>query len=308
MRITALAGGSGAAKLLRGLVACVNPRNVTVIVNTGDDTDVWGLHVSPDLDTLTYALTGRLDLGRGWGVAGDTFHALAAMGELGGETWFRLGDRDLATHLYRTRALRAGASLTEATRALGQALGLRTTLLPMSDDPVRTRIRTDEGWMSFQAYFVRERARVPVAGIEYAGAATARPGPAVLDALRAANVVVLCPSNPITSIGPILSVPGIREALMETTAITIAVSPIVGAAAVSGPAGELMRACGLPVSPVGVARAYTPWLDLLVMDRRDVKQQHAVLELGAEPVLGDIVVRNPEDEHALARLVLAAVA
>jgi LPPG:FO 2-phospho-L-lactate transferase len=308
MRITALAGGTGAAKLLRGLAACVSSRDLTVIGNTGDDLEIWGLHVSPDLDTLTYALTGRLDLRRGWGLADDTFHALSAMGALGGETWFRLGDRDLATHLYRTRALRAGASLTEATRALGQALGLRARVVPMSDDPVRTRIRTDDGWMSFQAYFVRERARAPVAAIEYTGADSAQPGPAVIDAVRSANVVVLCPSNPITSIGPILSVPGIREALTETNAITIAVSPIVGEAAVSGPAGDLMRACGLPVSSVGVARAYTPWLDLLVMDRRDVKQQHAVLELGAEPVLGDIVMRDLEDEQALARLVLAAVA
>ncbi len=308
MQITALAGGTGAAKLLRGLAACVNSRDLTVIVNTGDDAEIWGLHVSPDLDTLTYALTGRLDLGRGWGLADDTFHALAAMGALGGETWFKLGDRDLATHVYRTRALRAGASLTDATRAIGQALGLRARLLPMSDDPVRTRIRTADGWMSFQTFFVRERGRVPVLGIDYTGADRARAGPAVLDAIRAANVVVLCPSNPITSIGPILSVPGIRDALAETTAITIAVSPIVGGAAVSGPAGDLMRACGLPVSPVGVARAYTPWLDLLVMDRRDVKQNHAVLELGAEPVVADIIMQNREGEIALARAMLAAVA
>jgi LPPG:FO 2-phospho-L-lactate transferase len=308
MRITALAGGTGAAKLLRGLTSCTTPRDLTVIVNTGDDTEIWGLNVSPDLDTVTYALTGQLDRDRGWGLAGDTFHALAAMGALGSETWFKLGDRDLATHLYRTRALRAGATLTEATRAIGQALGLRTRVLPMSDDAVRTRIQTPDGWMSFQTFFVRDRARAPVVGIEYAGAEAARPAPGVVEAIHTANVVVLCPSNPITSIGPILSVPGIREALTDTKAITIGVSPIVGEAAVSGPAGALMRACGLPVSPVGVARAYTPWLDLLVMDRRDAKLQHGVLELGAEPVLADIVMRDREAETALARLVLAAVA
>jgi LPPG:FO 2-phospho-L-lactate transferase len=308
MRITALAGGTGAAKLLRGLAACVNPRDLTVIVNTGDDTEIWGLHVSPDVDTLTYALTGRLDLARGWGVAEETFHALAAMATLGAETWFRLGDRDLATHIYRTHALRAGATLTDVTRAIGHALGLRARLLPMTDDPVRTRIQTPDGWMSFQAFFVRERAHAAVLGLEYAGADAARPGPDVLDAIHGANAVILCPSNPITSIGPILSVPGIRTALAETRAITIAISPVVGGAAVSGPAGELMRACGLPVSPVGVARAYTPWLDLLVMDRKDFKQTHAILELGAEPVVGDIVMADHDSELALARLVVAAVA
>ena len=308
MRVTALAGGTGAAKFLRGLTSCMNPRDLTVIGNTGDDTEIWGLHVSPDLDTLTYALTGRLDVARGWGLADDTFRALAAMGVLGGETWFRLGDRDLATHIYRSRALRAGVSLTGVTNAIGQALGLRIRLLPMSDDGVKTRIQTPDGWMSFQNYFVREKARARTIGIEYAGAEKAVPAPGVLDAIRTANAVIVCPSNPITSIGPILSVPGIRAALMETNAIVLAISPIVGSAAVSGPAGELMSACGLPVSPVGVARTYTPWLDLLVIDRRDIKQTHAVLELGAEPVVTDTVMTDHASETALARLVLETLA
>lgn len=308
MRITSLAGGTGAAKLLRGLAACLSPRELTIVGNTGDDTEIWGLHVSPDLDTLTYALTGQIDGGRGWGVADDTFHALAAMGVLGAETWFKLGDRDLATHLYRTRALRAGVTLTAVTAAIGRAFGLRARLLPMSDEPVRTRIQTPDGWMSFQDFFVRERARPPVHGVEYAGADTARPGPAVVESIRTAHAVVVCPSNPITSIGPILSVPGIREALAETNAITVAVSPIVAGAAVSGPAGELMRACGLPVSPVGVARAYTPWLDLLVVDRKDLKQRHAILEVGAEPVVGDIMMTSRDHEVTVAQLVLSALA
>jgi LPPG:FO 2-phospho-L-lactate transferase len=308
MRVTALAGGTGAAKFLRGLVACMNPRDLTVIGNTGDDTEMWGLHVSPDLDTLTYALTGRLDVTRGWGVADDTFHALAAMGSLGGETWFRLGDRDLATHIFRTRALRAGVTLSQITNAIGRALGLRLHLSPMSDDPVRTRIQTVDGWMSFQDYFVRQQARGGVIGIEYAGAEKAMPAPGVLDALRSANAVIVCPSNPITSIGPILSVSGLREAIAETNAVVLAVSPIVGGAAVSGPAGALMSACGLPVTVAGVARAYAPWLDMLVIDRRDVTLSHAVLEMGAEPVLADTLMTDHEHEVALARSCLEALA
>jgi LPPG:FO 2-phospho-L-lactate transferase len=308
MRVTALAGGTGAAKFLRGLASSMNPRDLTVIGNTGDDAEIWGLHVSPDLDTVTYALTGRLDMARGWGVADDSFHALAAMSALGGETWFKLGDRDLATHIYRTRALRAGVSPTGVANAIAQALGLRVRLLPMSDDPVRTRIQTTEGWMSFQDYFVRHRARAQVSGIEYAGADAAAPAPGVLEAIRSANAVIVCPSNPITSIGPILSVPGVRDALGETHAIVLAISPIVGGAAVSGPAGDLMRACGLPISAAGVARAYAPWLDLLVIDRRDVRQNHAVLELGAEPVIADLLMRDRESEIALARRVLEALA
>jgi LPPG:FO 2-phospho-L-lactate transferase len=308
MRITALAGGTGAAKFLRGLTACTNPRDLTIVGNTGDDAEIWNLHVSPDLDTLTYALTGRLDPARGWGHRDETFHALAAMGALGGETWFRLGDRDLATHIYRTRALRAGASLTEVTTAIGRALGLRPRLLPMTDDPVRTRIRTQDGWLTFQHYFVREGARPDAIGIEYAGAEKATPGPEVLEAIRTANAVIVCPSNPITSVGPILSLPAVRGALHETNAIVIGVSPIVRGEAVSGPAGRLMRACGLPASATGVARAYTPWLDLLVIDRQDAKKSHAVMELGAEPVLADLVMTDQAAEVALAQRVLDALA
>lgn len=308
MRVTALAGGTGAAKFLRGLVACMNPRDLTVVGNTGDDTEIWGLHVSPDLDTVTYALTGRLDVARGWGLADETFNALAAMGLLGGETWFRLGDRDLATHIYRTRALRAGVTLSGATSTVGRALGLRVRLLPMSDDPVRTRIRTESGWLSFQHYFVREKARDEVLGIEYEGGETARPAPGVVEAIGSANAVIVCPSNPITSIGPILSLPAIRRALLETNAVVAAVSPIVGRAPVSGPADRLMRACGLPVSATGVARAYTPWLDLLVVDQRDQKEAHPILELGAEPVFAETMMTDHEREVALARRVLESLA
>src|SRR6266446_3920836 len=241
MRVVTLAGGTGAAKLLRGLAACVPQRDLTVIGNTGDDTEIWGLHVSPDLDTVTYALAGLLDVERGWGLAGETFNCFAAMAAHGADTWFNLGDRDLATHLTRTKALGDGQSLSTVTARLTADLGVAARLLPMSDEPVRTMIRIPGGRLTFQEYFVREKALVEVVGVDYEGAATARPAPGVVEAIRAADAVVVCPSNPVTSVGPILAVPGVVEALKSTAAPVIGVSPIVGGAAVSGPAAALMR-------------------------------------------------------------------
>lgn len=306
MRVVALAGGTGAAKLVRGLAACVEPHHLTVIGNTGDDADIWGLHVSPDLDTVTYALAGRLDLQRGWGLAGDTFHCLDAMGELGAETWFQLGDRDLAVHLVRTHALRAGRPLSAITRAIARALGVEVSLLPMSDDPVRTRIRTSQGWLDFQEYFVRLKAEVEVLEVAYEGAARARPAPGVLDALARAELIVVCPSNPVTSIGPILAVPGVLDALSAARAPVVGVSPIIGAAPVSGPAGALMRARGWPVSPVGVARAYAPWLGWLLIAPEDRAQEPLLRAAGVRPVVADILMTDHRKEVALARHVLEA--
>ncbi len=306
MRVVALAGGTGAAKLLRGLAAAISPRDLTVVFNATDDTEIWGLHISPDLDTVTYALAGRLDAERGWGLAGETFRCLEAMGDLGAETWFNLGDRDLATHLYRTRARRAGAPLSAVTAALAQRLGVAARILPMSDEPVRTRVRTPDGWLAFQEYFVREKAQVQVLEVEYAGAATARPAPGVVRAIRTAELVVVCPSNPVTSVGPVLAVPGMTDALAATDARVVAVSPIVGGTAVSGPAGELMRARGLAVSPAGVATAYAPWLDAIVIDRRDAACAPDLERLGVVPVLADILMTDGARELALAHVVLAA--
>jgi len=306
MRVVAIAGGTGAAKLLRGLAALPDARDLTVVGNTGDDTEIWGLHVSPDLDTVTYALAGRLDTGRGWGLAGETFRCLEAMGDLGAETWFNLGDCDLATHIARTRALRAGAPLSAVTAELARRLGVTARVLPMSDDPVRTRVRTPDGWLSFQEYFVREKAQVQVLDVEYAGAGAARPAPGVLEAIRDAERVVVCPSNPVTSVGPVLAVPGLTDALAATRARVVAVSPIVGGAAVSGPAGELMRARGLAVSPLGVAGAYAPWLDALVLDRRDAACAGELAKLGVRAVPGEILMTDGQREVALARVVLAA--
>lgn len=310
VRVTAIAGGTGAAKLLRGLAACLDLRHLTVIGNTGDDTEVWGLHVSPDLDTVTYALAGLLDVGRGWGVAGDTFQCLRAMAALGAETWFNLGDRDLATHLARTRALRAGAPLSAVTAEIARGLGVPARILPMSDEPVRTRIRTTslagtgDGWLGFQEYFVREKAQVEVQEVVWAEAERARPAPGVVAAIAEADLVVVCPSNPVTSIGPVLAVPGIVDALRSARRPVIGVSPIVGEAPVSGPAGDLMRARGLPVSPVGVALAYAPWLGTLLIDHRDQGYAPHLLQQGVRPVPADILMTDRAREIALARRLL----
>src|SRR5574337_327816 len=269
MRIAALAGGTGAAKFLRGLAAVLRPGELTVIGNTGDDALIWGLHVSPDLDTVTYALAGLLDEARGWGLRDDSFRCLAAMAALGRDTWFNLGDRDLATPVFRSERLSAGGSLSLVTDAIRHALGVPIPILPATDFPVRTRILTSGGWLGFQEFFVREKALVDVLDVAYEGASEARPAPGVLEAIAEATAVIVCPSNPITSIGPSLALPGIVEALRTTRATTLAVSPIVGGAPVSGPAGKLMAAKGLPVSAVGVALCYRPWLDVLVLDERD---------------------------------------
>lgn len=308
MKLVALAGGTGAAKFLRGLGQLVEPRDLSVVVNTGDDAQIWGLHVSPDLDTVTYALAGLIDEAQGWGVRDETFHALDHMARFGEPTWFNLGDRDLATHLHRTRLLRAGRSLSEATRSITRSLGVIANLMPMSDQPVRTRLLGPEGWLDFQEYFVRDKAQVEIREVRYEGAAGARPAPGVVEAIRAARGVVVCPSNPITSIGPILAVPGLREALQETTATVVAVSPIVGSDAVSGPAGRLMAVSGLPVSPAGVARAYASWLDLLVFDERDAPRAPDVLGVGVSPVTAQTIMASRADEVALAGKVLDLLA
>jgi len=305
VRVTALAGGTGAAKLLRGLAACLAPRDLTIIGNTGDDTEVWGLHVSPDLDTVTYALAGLLDVERGWGRADETFRCLEAMAALGVPTWFSLGDRDLATHLARTAALRAGEPLSGVTARLAAQLGVAARLLPMSDEPVRTRVRTTEATLSFQEYFVRDKALGEVVAVDYAGAPDARPAPGVLAALADAELVVVCPSNPVTSVGPILAVPGIAAALAAARSV-VGVSPIVGGAPVSGPAGRLMRARGLDVSPLGVAAAYAPWLRTLLIDPRDGEAAPALERAGVRAVVADVMMTDRGREVALARRVLDA--
>lgn len=308
MRIVALAGGTGAAKLLRGLDALVPPGALTIVGNTGDDALVWGLHVSPDLDTVCYTLGGWIDEDRGWGLRSESFRTLAEIVRFGEPTWFNLGDRDLATHLHRTRLLREGRTLTEVTAKIARDLGVSHAVLPMSDQPVRTRVRGPDGWLGFQEYFVREKTQVEVAEVDYAGAHSALPALGVVEAIAAARAVIVCPSNPITSIGPILAVPGIARALEATDAVVLAVSPIVGGQAVSGPAGRLMAACGLEVSAVGVASAYAPWLDILLVDDEDAAEAKRVEATGIRAIVTETVMRGREGEMALARRALEAIA
>lgn len=302
--ITVLTGGTGGAKFVQGLSQIMPPEQLVVVVNTGDDLVWWGLHVSPDLDSITYALAGMLSQERGWGVDGDTFECRDAMARLGQPVWFQLGDRDLAIHVVRTRLRSGGGTLTQATREIVNSLGIRSTVLPMSDSSVETRVLTDQGELNFQEYFVRERFRPPVEGVSFVGAESSRPAPGVLEAIRSAEAVLIAPSNPITSVGPVLAVPGIRDALRQTAAPVVAVSPIVGDVAVSGPAGSLMRAQGLPVSIGGVSRAYHDFLDLLLVAREDMVGAREEVTVALRGT--NILMRTDEDKASLAREAVTA--
>lgn len=302
--ITVLAGGSGAAKFIRGLVEIVPQEELTIIGNTGDDVIVWGLHISPDLDTVMYLLAGLLDEDRGWGITGDTFTCLRSMERYGEMTWFRLGDRDLATHIIRTRSLLQGLTLTEVTEKLCRALGVRARLLPMSDDRVETRIHTPQGILSFQEFFVRERWASPVTGVSYEGSERARPAPGVMEAIQASEGIIIAPSNPITSIGPILAIADIRQALECSAAPVIAISPIVGGRAVSGPAGKLMRACGYEVSARGVAEVYGDLIDVLIIDEQDAALVEVIERLGIRAVVAPTLLSDLTTKIELARCVL----
>jgi LPPG:FO 2-phospho-L-lactate transferase len=307
MKVVALAGGTGAAKFLRGLYGIADRRSLVVVGNTGDDLELWGLSISPDLDTVTYTLAGLVDDSKGWGIQNDTFECLAAMASFGGETFFALGDRDLALHLHRSERLRAGASLSRVTDEARLRLGVESRIIPMSDDGVKTCVRIPEGWLDFQEFFVRERSAPEVLDVEYRGAERARPAPGVLEAIHEADAVVVCPSNPISSIGPILAVPGIRGALAETRAPVVAISPIVGTAPVSGPAGKMMRAKGFDVSVLGVLDAYAEILDVLVIDERDRPNADAIRSRGVRPAFVDIMMVDRARETSLARATLEAV-
>jgi LPPG:FO 2-phospho-L-lactate transferase len=304
--LVALAGGVGAARLLRGLVAVVPPSDVTAVVNTGDDIVLHGLHVSPDLDTVTYTLAGAVNPQTGWGLAGETWAAMEALARYGGETWFRLGDRDLATHLYRTQRLREGASLSDVTAEIAAAWKVGVRLVPMTDDPVETRVTiADEGEVGFQEYFVARRHAVPVTAVRFSGVDSARPAPGVLDALVSAERVIVCPSNPVVSVGPLLAVPGVRAAVAARRADAVAVSPIVAGAALKGPADRMLAELGHESSVVGVARLYADIASTLVVDEADAPLASAVEATGMRCVVAPTVMRNAEDAAALARVVLA---
>jgi LPPG:FO 2-phospho-L-lactate transferase len=306
--ITALAGGVGAARFLRGLVQVVDPADVTVIVNTADDDWFHGLYVCPDLDSVTYTLAGAQNPETGWGLAGETFATVDALARYGEDTWFRLGDRDLATHLFRTRLLREGATLSEATARVTAAWNVEPCLLPMTDDRVATRITTPDGELAMQEWFVRERCEPPVAGVRFDGAADARPAPGVLDAIAEAETVLVCPSNPVISIGPILAVPGIRDALVARRERVVGVSPIIAGAPVKGPADRLMGPLGMEVSCVGVARAYAEFCSTLVIDAGDAQRAAEVEAAGVRAVVAETLMTDARVAAALARDALAAVA
>lgn len=299
--ITVLSGGTGGAKFVDGLRRVVPAREFTAIVNTGDDLVWWGLHVSPDVDSITYVLADLLSKERGWGVEGDTFQCLDWMRRLGEPAWFGLGDRDLATHLLRTQLLASGRTLAEATAEIASRLGIESRILPMSNDKVETRVVTPGGELSFEEYFVREKHQVVVEEVRFAGAESARPAPGVIEAITEADAVLIAPSNPITSLGPMLAIKEIQQALCETQAPVVAVSPIIGGAAVSGPAGELMRLQGLPVSALGVAQAYREFLDVLIVDGSDTGAAAGLETLGIRAFTASILMKSTEDRIGLSR-------
>jgi LPPG:FO 2-phospho-L-lactate transferase len=293
-------------------VRVVAPSELFVIVNTADDEEFHGLHVSPDIDSVVYTLAGASNTAQGWGLEGETFATLDALARFDVPTWFRLGDKDLATHLFRSQRLRDGASLADVTAEITKAWNLDLGVVPMTNDRVRTRITVDRGGrrdeLAMQEWFVRERAEPPVVSVRFDGADQAVPAPGVLDALRTADTIVICPSNPVISIGPILAVPGIREALEQRRARVVGVSPIVGGAPVKGPADRLMAPLGIDVSCVGVARTYSSFCSSLVIDAVDAARASEVEATGVRAVVADTMMRSPEIAAALAQQTLAAVA
>lgn len=307
MRITVLAGGVGAARFLDGLIRVTDPAEVTVICNVSDDFAWHGLFVCPDIDTVVYTLAG-LEGDQGWGVRGDTRAALDELTALGEDPWFLIGDRDLATHVWRTERLRTGHPLSEVTRDLAAARGLACSLLPVTDDPHPTVVLTEDGPLGFQDYFVRRRASDAVRGFRFPGAHAAQPAPGVLDALTTADVVVFAPSNPFVSIAPILEVPGVREALAATAARRIAVTPIVGGAAIKGPAASMLASLGHAVSALAVARLYSRLVDTFVLDAVDAAEAPAIEALGLRVCVTDTMMTSGERRDALARAVLDAAA
>ena len=303
--VLALAGGVGGAKLALGLSLCLPPGDLIVCVNTGDDEAFHGLHVSPDLDTMMYTLSGFSNKENGWGVAGDTFTALEMLGKFGVDTWFNLGDRDLATHILRTQMLSEGRTLSEVTSELNKSLGVFHEIIPMSDDPVKTVLSTDEGELPMQRYFVGRRAEPIVSEVRYRGADVADASPGLHDALTKAALLVFCPSNPYLSLGPILALPEVRQRIRTFPGKRVCVSPIVGGDAVNGPAGKIMAELGKEVSCVEVAREYRDICDVLVIDSQDRALASQVEEMGVTPLVTSTIMKTEEDKIALARAILA---
>ena len=302
--IVVLTGGTGGAKLIEGIAAEIDPADLTIICNTADDCVFYDLYVSPDIDTITYTLAGMIDPAKGWGIKDDTFAALEQLRRLGHDAWFQLGDKDLATHITRTRLLKEGYKLSEIVGKMSRRLGVQATILPMSNERIETRIVTPQGEISFQEYFVKYHWARDVKTVRFVGAEQSNPGPGVIEAIERAEAIIICPSNPITSIGPILAVPGVRSALTGARAPVVAVSPIIGMAAISGPAHKLMVACGKEASAVGVAECYDDFLDKLIMADEDRGLVSQIEKLHIEVMLTDIRMSSFADKRRLALEVL----
>ena len=302
--ITALAGGVGAARFLTGLVKIVNEKDLSIIVNTGDDIGMFGLHISPDIDIIAYTLAGIVDEEKGWGIRGDTFHCLETLRKFYREAWFNLGDKDFATHIFRTNLLKKGLRLSEVTAQISHVLGLNVKILPMTDDKFETRIITEMGSVHFQEYLVKREAKDEVLGVEFLDAENANPAPSVIESIREAKFVTICPSNPIVSIGTILAVKGVRDALRRTDAKRVAISPIIAGAPVKGPADKLLRGLGFEVSAYSVAKLYSDFLDTFILDTADAAEKDKVEKLGIEVKVTNTLMKNLETKIALARAVL----
>ena len=303
--ITALAGGVGASKLLVGLSLVVPPESISVITNTGDDIKLFSLYISPDTDIVIYSLAGIVNPETGWGIKGDTFHCLKALQQLGGEGWFSLGDRDLATHLWRTQLLRERITLSEITERLRLTFGVQSRIIPMTDSYVPTQIVTDQGVLHFQEYLVKRRAAPQVKEIYFANIAAAQPAPAVASAIAQAETVIICPSNPLISIGPILAVPGIRDLLLQTSAKVVAVSPVVGGRSLKGPTDRMLTDLGREVSALEVARMYQDFLDVYVIDELDAHLKPAIEALGLRVEVAQTIMAGMAERVSLAKMVLA---
>jgi len=299
--ITALAGGVGAAKFLQGLIKAYPEKETTIIANTGDDIELYGLHISPDLDIVTYTLAGIVDEEKGWGVKNDTFHWLEMIQKYGYETWFKIGDKDLATHFYRTQLLKEGYSLTEVTSRLCSKLGLNIRILPMTDNRFQTKIVTDKGVMHFQEYMVKRGAQDKVTNVIFDGVEKAKSAPRVTDAILDAELIIICPSNPIVSIGPILSIKNVRKALKETKAKVVAISPIIRGAPLKGPADKLMRGLGLEVSAYSVANLYRDFIDTFIIDNMDCDEKGRIENLGLKVIATNTVMKTIQDKIRLAK-------
>jgi LPPG:FO 2-phospho-L-lactate transferase len=302
--IVVLAGGVGAARFLQGLIQVIPQERLTVVVNTGDDRDFYGLHVSPDLDIVMYTLSGLVDEAHGWGIRNDTYNTMQQLTSYGNENWFMLGDRDLATHIHRTNLLRQGKSLSEITDELRKQFGLALRILPMSDQDVSTHIQTPIGLLHFQEYMVKRRCADAVLDVVFVGASESRPAPGVLDAIKDAETILIAPSNPIVSIGSVLAIPGIHDALHEASGMVVAISPIVGGVPIKGPADKLMHGLKMEVSPVGVARFYRDFLDVMVIDKQDEHLLGSIEDLGIPAVATNTIMHDNAAKKALAQKVL----